>query len=121
MDDHIIANDEGKLTSLRGGLSSAGDIFLRVSGELHNSLQGRTHPASQDMSRHEKGAGLPALATPPLHISIRKRLFAVDDPCLPGIGCRLGAVDQVQFAEDVADMPLDRTHADHQLIGDLVI
>jgi len=45
----------------------------------------------------------------------------VDDPFLPGEGSRLGAIDQVQFAQDIADMPLDSAHTDHQLLGDLVV
>ena len=35
------------------------------------------------------------LATPPKRPSIYNRLFAVDDPFLPGKGGGLGAVDQV--------------------------
>ena len=100
--------------------------YLRTYLESYiTSSESCIHPSSQDMYLQEITAGLPALkgslATPLYHSSICKRLFAADDPCLPGIGCRLGAVDQVQFAENVADMPLDSTHTDDKLIGDLVI
>ena len=40
---------------------------------------------------------------------------------LPGIDSRLRAIHHMQFAQDIADMPLDRLLADDQLIGDLGI
>lgn len=47
--------------------------------------------------------------------------FSSDQTFLPGIDCSLRSIRQVQFAQDVADVPLDRSQADHELIGDSLV
>jgi hypothetical protein len=60
IDAQIIVGKEGKLMTLKGGLSPAADIFSNMSKELHHPLRGCIHPASQDMPCPEKAMGLPA-------------------------------------------------------------
>lgn len=48
-------------------------------------------------------------------------LLAAHNPFLPGIRGCLRAVNQVQFTENITDMPLDRAHADHQLLSDPIV
>ena len=48
-------------------------------------------------------------------------LFAIHQSTLPGVDGNLGAVCKVQFAQDVADVTLDRVLADHQLFRDLAV
>src|SRR5690349_23094153 len=48
-------------------------------------------------------------------------LFPVHQSPLPGIDRYLSAVRQVQLAQDVTDVSLDRVLADDQLLGDLAV
>src|SRR5215211_5154849 len=48
-------------------------------------------------------------------------VFPVDQPPLPGVDRNLCAVGEMQFAQDVAHVPLDRVLADDQLLGDLAV
>jgi hypothetical protein len=45
----------------------------------------------------------------------------MDNPSLPGIDSHLSPVSDVEFAQDVADMPLDGVFADDQLFSDLAV
>ena len=45
----------------------------------------------------------------------------VHDAFLPGIDGSLGAVEQVQFAQDVADVPFDRVLGDDQFFGNQAV
>ena len=48
-------------------------------------------------------------------------VIAADNALLPGVDRCLGAVGQVQFAQDIADMSLNRIFANDQLRRDLII
>ena len=43
------------------------------------------------------------------------RLFAPHNPLLPGVNCCLGAIGQMQFAQNITDMAFDRANTDHQI------
>ena len=48
-------------------------------------------------------------------------LIAPYDAFLPGVNRGLGAICQVQFAQDIADMTLYGTNADDQVFGDFLV
>jgi len=48
-------------------------------------------------------------------------LIPVDDAFLPGIHSNLCSVGEVQFAQNVTHVPLDRVCTDYQLICDLTV
>lgn len=48
-------------------------------------------------------------------------LIATDDARLPGIDSRLRAVSEMEFAQDVGDVALDRLGADDELLRDFAI
>ena len=48
-------------------------------------------------------------------------LIPVDDAFLPGIHSNLCSVGEVQFAQNVTHVPLDRVCTDNQLICDLAV
>ena len=49
------------------------------------------------------------------------RLLAFYNPLLPGVNCRLSAVCEVKFAQDVADMPFNSANADDEFLGNFLI
>jgi hypothetical protein len=56
---------------------------------------------------------------PPLHFD--NLLIPADDAFLPGINGGLGAVGQMKFAQDVADVSFNRIVADKKLCGDFLV
>ena len=54
-------------------------------------------------------------------VSQKGLLVAPDNAFTPGINGGLGAVAEVQFAEDIADVSLDRLGAEAEAVGDLAV
>jgi hypothetical protein len=48
-------------------------------------------------------------------------LLAPDNAFLPGVNCGLGAICEVKFAQDIADMAFDGTNADDEFVSDFLI
>ena len=47
--------------------------------------------------------------------------LAPHDAFLPGINGSLSAISEMQFTQDIADMPLDRTNADDKVFSNFLV
>ena len=71
------------------------------------------------------GIGIKLLIYPQRNVSqVRCYLsgsFALNNSFLPGVNRGLGSICEVQLAQYVADMALDRADADHKVVSDFLV